>query len=270
MGDWKDRLILELQQTGIQFDRTDTNLVTIGESVFQLIGSESEPTFEQKGIIIHQDVFERKAIQLVSRIKSIVGQNLSTVYARDTSVLEITKEQASEFINDNHLIGFGGGKTFLGLRDDTELVAVAVFSKILYMKYEDPPYHSVELERYCSLVDTTVVGGLDKMIKAYLKEFEVDDIVTYVDKEWMDTSRASVSGYGKLGFEVVRETEPLTFKVNKENWKRELVRDVLPLSRYVSGPPPKGEDLSFDSAQDDKNFYYVKNRGNLKMRLKVQ
>jgi hypothetical protein len=244
---WAKTIIQKLQRFGAELYSSNGNYACLNSVCLQFMDEQADDVVEKNAIVIHRDVYERKPQQLLFRLKSILGLNLTTLYARDTEVVNISRIQAEKFIDANHLIGFGGGKTFLGLRDDTELVAVAVFSKILYMKYEDPPYYSVELERYCSLVDTTVVGGLDKMIKAYLKEHEVDDIVTYVDKEWMDTSRASVSGYGKLGFEVVGETEPLLLrlikKIGKESWygmsspSPDMYRDPLRRGKIYPSTP---------------------------------
>lgn len=192
-------------------------------------------------IHLHRDIWESRKLQVLSRLDSIFNINTDNIYARNTEVISISKPEAKQFLDTNHLMGFGGGKTFIGLRDDTELVAVAAFSKILLMKYEQPPYNSVELERYCSLQGTTVVGGLDKLIKAYLNENNVDDIITYVDKEWSDGS-----SYLNLGFKAIGETEPLTFMVDPLKWRRKLYKGSL-----------------------EKGSYLVKNQGNIKMRLVV-
>lgn len=192
-------------------------------------------------IHLHRDIWERRQEQVISRLDSIFGKNTGSIFARNTRPVTLDKTTAQTFLNTNHLLGFGGGKTFIGLKDDTELVAVAVFSKILFKKYEDPPYYSVELVRYCSLQGSTVAGGLDKLIKAYLEEHNVDDIVTSIDKEW-----SNGSSYKKLGFEIIGETEPLQFTVNPSNWEREVYKKQI-----------------------SEGCYLVENLGNLKMRLNV-
>jgi hypothetical protein len=197
-------------------------------------------------IHLHRDIWESRQIQVISRIESILNQNTNAIYARNTSVIELDKDSAQLFLDDNHLMGYGGGEVFLGLRDDTEVVAVAVFSKILFMKYEDPQYFSVELERYCSLQGTTVVGGLDKLIKAYINDNPVDDIVTYIDKEWSDGS-----SFVKIGFEVMGETDPIPFVVSTRGW----TRTQLKLKKKNTG-------VIIDPWE-----YIVENQGNIKMRL---
>lgn len=181
---------------------------------------------------------------MISRISSLVGINKNKIHGRKTKVREISKKEAADFIEANHLMGFGGGKSFLGLHSQDQLVAVAVFSKIRYMKYENPPYYSVELERFCSLECTTVIGGLDKLIKAYIKENSTDDIITYVDKEW-----SSGDAYYKLGFKFVDETPALAFSINETNFKRTLI---------TTDQLEKG------------GYHLVKNQGNLKLRLVIK
>lgn len=140
-------------------------------------------------------------------------------------------------------MGFGGGKTFLGLFEKERLVAVAAFSKILFMKYENPPYYSAELERFCSLAGVTVVGGLDKLVKYYVNNYKTDDLITYVDQNWSDGA-----AFKKLGFELIGETEALTFKVNRAAYTRELRRHETEI---------------------EADEYLVKNAGNLKFRLTI-
>ena len=193
-------------------------------------------------ITLHRDIYENRKHQVLSRLDSLFGKNQTTIYARNTNVVTLSKSEAEQFVNNNHLMGYGGGKVFLGLRDDTELVAVVVFSKILFMKYENPPYYSVELERYCSLTGTTVLGGLDKLIKAYLKDHEVNDVVTYIDKEW-----SNGSSYLKIGFEKVEETSPILFQVDRKTLER--------APRIIN--------------TENEQYYFVQNKGNVKMRLTI-
>lgn len=198
----------------------------------------------QDRVILHRDLFERRPKQVSLRLSSLFGYNHLSEFARNTKVVELEKEEAQHFIEEHHLMGFGGGSVFLGLRDEVELVAVAVFSKIRFMKYENPPYNSVELERYCSLSGTNVVGGMDKLIRAYLKEYSVQDMITYVDLEW-----STGESYLKLGFQEIDRTPALQFKIDK-NWNRILIRNE------EDGVLSKGD-------------YIVENKGNVKLRKVV-
>ena len=227
MTNWYDKIALHYPD--LEFEILTDQCIRIGRKVH-----------------LHRDIFETKPQLVISRLDSLFGHCLNSIFARATTVHEVKKSDAQKFLDQHHLLGFGGGKTFLGLRDETELVALAVFSKVLYMKYEDPPYYSAELERYCSLQNTTVTGGLDKLIKAYLKKEQVDDIITYVDKEWSDGG-----AYLNLGFNIVGETGPITFLVDPFDWSRRSIDKV--------------------SVQHlEKGQYVIQNQGNLKMRLKIE
>ena len=250
MPNWTDEIIGALQKSGAVLSKQTLHTACLNNQWISFIDPcMPEENHESFVICVHYDLYKRRKAMVLSRLISLLGLNLSTVYARDTTVVDLTKGEAETFVNANHLMGFGGGKTFVGLRDDTELVAVAVFSKILFMKYEDPAYYSVELERYCSLTDTTVAGGLGKLIKGYLQRHKVDDIVTYIDKEWSEGQT-----YLKFGFEIVAETEPLVFEVNRQSWQRRLVRS-----------------FKIEKDTDDKTLcYHVINKGNIKMRFKLE
>lgn len=191
-------------------------------------------------IVLHEDVYRRRKPLVLARLASQLGLNTLRIHGRKTRVMEIDKAIAENFLNENHLMGFGGGVTFLGLYNSQILVAVAVFAKVRFMKYENPTYYSGELERYCSLVNTTVVGGLDKLIAHYCQSQRVDDLVTTVDLEW-----SLGRSYLNLGFEEVGRTEGLQFEVSPDTFSRKL----LPVN-----------------AGSINGSFVVHNRGNLKLR----
>ena len=243
MSDWVSTC---LDLIGKKTRRISDGFYQIEDKKVCFFSSDTEPELtNDASIVIHEDVFRSSPEKVISRMRSVLGMNERTVFARKTKAKKNEKRRAKAFVDRHHLLGYGGGYDHYGLLKDDELVAVAVFSKIRKMKYENPPYDSVELERFCSLKNTTVVGGLDKLIKTYLKNHQTDDIVTYIDKEW-----SSGKGFLQLGFEMVEETSSLSFLVNKTNWKRE---------------PIKGDRAS----RLTKTQYVIKNKGNLKLRLKV-
>jgi hypothetical protein len=85
-------------------------------------------------------------------------------------------------------------------QSDDLLVAVATFSNARIFTKQGNPFRSHELIRFCSLRGTTIVGGFDKLLSAFRKEFDPDDIMTYVDLEWSDGA-----GYQRLGFDRISE-----------------------------------------------------------------
>lgn len=200
------------------------------------------PEYCSNQIVLHEDTWEQRKSSVIQRLTSLCGMNKNRIHGRKTKVKRIYRNEARSFIDQHHLLGFGGGKIFLGLIFEEKLVALATFSKPLFMKYENPPYYSAELIRFCSLSGFTVVGGLDKLVQHFLKHSETDDLITYVDKETSDGR-----SFKRLGFELIGETEPLHFTLvagqrkrvknpekvdsliisNQGNWKYRLVKNQM-------------------------------------------
>jgi hypothetical protein len=185
--------------------------------IFVPTGSQS-PRHEKNQVILHEDIYLERRQQVLSRLISLCGLNQQRIHGRKTRIAMVDRKTAIHFFDAHHLMGFGGGKIFPGLYFENELVALASFSKPLFMKYENPSYYSTELIRFCSLSGVTVVGGLDKIIQAFIALYPTDDMITYVDKEWSDGS-----AYKRLGFQCIGETQPLRFTL--KNGKRTLLHE---------------------------------------------
>jgi len=106
-------------------------------------------------------------------------------------VKRITKSEYLPFLEENHLWGATGAKYGFGLynKADDMLVAVATFSSKRKINRDNQTFHSFELLRFCTKLDTTVVGGITKLISAFLKEIksnlpENTDIVTSIDRDF--------------------------------------------------------------------------------------
>jgi hypothetical protein len=173
---------------------------------------------ERSSIVhLHQDVWNRSPAIVQSRLRSKCGLYRRRIYARQTNVRRITKSDYIPFLEDNHLWGATGAKYAYGLfmkstnkdgkhqTDDTNiqpeqelLVAVATFSSKREVNRARNKFHSYELLRFCSKLDMTVVGGLTKLVAAFLKEVKSKhsdndssgiiqpgiDIVTSIDRDF--------------------------------------------------------------------------------------
>ena len=181
--------------------------------------------------VIYEDWWVRKPQIVLSKAAAILGQS-TRIFARKTSVRRINIEEADSFLNQNHIYGTTKAKHKLGLYSEGELVAVATFSTQRNMEVG----RSTELIRFCSKNETTIVGGLDKLIKHYIKEFSPNHIMTYIDKDW-----GNGNSFLKLGFNFHSERTPIFYYVN----------------------PITGE--RFRSPTAHKKNLKVKNRGSLKI-----
>jgi hypothetical protein len=146
----------------------------------------------------HQQIIE-------SRILSLIGVSRS-IYARETIVSEISREDLDNFLVINHLNSPVTAKHRYGLYYQQNLVAVVAFSRSCPIQSGGITYRSHELVRYCSLLNSTVVGGLSKLISHFEHDKKPEHLMTYVDKEWSDGG-----AYKKLGFKSVMTTPPQKF-----------------------------------------------------------
>ncbi len=162
-------------------------------------------------IQLWEDLWLTKKLIIQSRLRSVYGKT-ERVFARKTKILKIDKPEMNGFLEKNHLQGVANAGYKYGLFEGKHLVAIATFSKGRPMAREGGVYRSYELIRYCSLLNTTVVGGLDKLLKHFIKDKQPDDIMTYADRDWSDGSV-----YRQLGFERVDVSESQIFWVNPEN-----------------------------------------------------
>ena len=172
------------------------NSTSISKSVaaYAYLNSDFTKALTDTSIVhLHQDVWSRSSDIVKSRIRSKCGISQQRIYARKTFVKRITKAKYLAFLEDNHLWGATGAKYGYGLYNkvDDMLVAVATFSSKRKINRDNQTFHSFELLRFCTRLDTTVVGGITKLISAFVKEIKSNllvntriDIVTSIDRDF--------------------------------------------------------------------------------------
>ena len=203
----------------------------------------SEKINQQNQRIIHlwEDVWIDKKDLVQSRILAMIG-NFSRLNARHCFIERIDKPTADKFLNDNHLQGSVKAKFKYGLflktqyvekflgKENTqnELIAVATFSGgRTFKEGERKGSRSYELIRFASLKGFVVVGGMDKLLKAFIAEHSPDDIMSYADRDWSDGR-----SYLKLGFKKIDVLSPQKFVLDISA-KRILI-DTIPSDKtYV-------------------------------------
>jgi len=149
--------------------------------------------------LIH--IFEDEWRDKQAIVKSMIAYRLGTtkrrVYARKCSVREISTQEARRFFDSTHVAGYTrAGIVNLGLYEKDELVSAISFRKPFHTsKYKG----SAEVARFASLLDTCVVGGLQKLLKRgrlICRSKGYKSIVTYADLRY-----GQGLGYKKAGFE---------------------------------------------------------------------
>ena len=111
-----------------------------------------------------------------------------SIYARNCEVRIVTKQEATTFLNANHLQGYAKDLIRIGLFYNNELVSIMTFDKPRYNNN-----YEWELIRYCS--SKNIVGGSEKLFKYFIREYKPNSIISYCD-----LSKFTGDTYIKLGF----------------------------------------------------------------------
>lgn len=149
-----------------------------------------------KLIHIFENEWKSKRHIVQSRIAAILGC-CKKIPARKCTVSDITPREAKDFLDSNHLQGNCSASIRLGLWYEQELVAVMTFGKSRYSK------NGIELIRYCSKRNTSVVGGAKKLLTAFERQHDCTDIISYCDLRWGDGNM-----YKQLGFDWSHDSTP--------------------------------------------------------------
>jgi len=200
-------------------------------------------TQNQRIIHLWEDVYLSKTDLVKSRILTMLG-NFTRLHARHCFIERIDKPTADNFLEINHLQGSVKAKFKYGLFlkpqyierfigsivcEDTDngnskitvplLIAVATFSGGRTMKIGNrADTRSFELIRFATLQGYVVVGGMNKLLKAFIKEHQPDDIMSYADRDWSDGR-----SYDKLGFTKNENNLPQSFYINLKTLERSSI-----------------------------------------------
>lgn len=138
---------------------------------------------EQKGIRLihvyeHQWEDKNKKEILKSIIKNSLGKNDNIIYARKCKLKELKSSDVKDFSILNSLHGHRNASIYLGLFYNNELVEVMTFGKAFFSKDSSIDYECI---RSITKLNTTVVGGMNKLFTYFISKYNPDKILYYVD-----------------------------------------------------------------------------------------
>lgn len=158
-------------------------------------------------------------------ILSMININTSIkIYARKCEVVEVSYVDASAFLDKNHMMGRSNSR-FYGLTYNGELVSIIGFkNKSAYL----------DIDRFCSKLNTVVVGGLSKLLKHTIKNTKPKKV-----HYWVDLRYGTGFSVEKLGFKRQRDVLSWRWTNFKETFNRLKFRAnmdsrKLPQSEYAS------------------------------------
>lgn len=180
-------------------------------------------------------------------VKSIIRSKLGksdVLYARKCQVKIVDNNDVREFFNNTHLKGYRNASITFALMFNAEIVMAMSFSR--HREYE------WELTRMASKLNTTVVGGMSRLLAAFRKHTNARSVMSYVDR---DISNGK-SYYG-CGFELLKITEPSYWYVGEEIIQRQSLNKQSRLKAGFTG--------SEDEYAKHLGLKRIDNSGNLKM-----
>lgn len=164
-----------------------------------------------KLIHIFEDEWIYKKNIVKSRLKNILGLTENKIHGRKCEIKEVSSKDVKLFLNENHIQGNIGSKIKLGLYYENELVSLMTFG-------HRPMFNSNQYEiiRFCNKLNTTVIGGAQKLLKYFIKNYNPKEIISYADKRW---SQGNL--YEKLGFTFISDSPPnFYYVIDKKRYHR--------------------------------------------------
>jgi hypothetical protein len=176
--------------------------------------------FEFRGAVYHKqkaDIALNKNMQLLqifesewynkqeivkSIIKSKLGIISNKINARSCSIKQLVTKTKDEFLSLNHIQGTDRSAVSLGLYYNGALVCCMTFGRGYNKKDKQ-----TELVRFCNKLNTTVVGGASKLLKAFISQFKPAKLFTYADRRFANSSKF----YETIGFQQCGQTLPNYF-----------------------------------------------------------
>lgn len=133
-------------------------------------------------------------------------------------------------------------------------------------------FDSYEWVRYISLPGVRVVGGMGKLLNAFVNSVAVSgttrpiEIMSYSDNEW-----SAGDAYRRLGFTEVALREPVTYYVDKKSFERLSFRKLLiKISKRENSPVDENlqiKDEKYLQEIIDNEYHVIKNMGSRKFLL---
>lgn len=217
-----------------------------------------------------REMVQERILARLERFRSVFARKCKVLSGRGNPVFG---ETIKEFLKRNHAYSSAKCRYRYALEYEGEIVAVATFSegrpmvrKVSDMLKNVPKeemsgeeiviFDSYEWVRYASLPGIRVVGGMGKLLNAFIEERYTRlepgtpmEIMTYSDTEW-----SNGDAYIKLGFKYAGERPPVEYHVNKKSYIRYQQRLY---------------EKELEQGADPNDFYTICNMGSKKFLMQI-
>lgn len=164
---------------------------------------------QQKIQLIHifENEWEQNEAIIKSKLKYLFGKETNRISARKCNIVELTVNEAKEFLNQNHIQGYLPSNIKLGLKLEGKLVAVMTFGIRKIFKNQ-----GWELTRYATTGN--VVGGFSKLLKFFEIKYKPTSLISYALRNW---TIKDDNIYIRNGFSLVSNGTPNFKYIKKGN-----------------------------------------------------
>ena len=131
-----------------------------------------------------------------------LGRVQTRIYAKNCEIRQISNKEAKALNDKVHLQGHRDAKVTYGLFYNNELVQLMSFSQTRYNRNLKNS-NSWEIIRGCPGSNNIVVGGVSKLFKHFIKEYDPQEVFSYCDFNKFDGK-----SYEAIGMEFIGYTAP--------------------------------------------------------------
>jgi len=143
---------------------------------------------------IFSDEWENKKEICKSMIRNRLGLS-NRIFARKCKVKVLEKQEFDKFMNESHIDGKVNSSIRLGLIYEDEIVCAIGFRKPRQKKWCE----YIEISRFANRRDTSVVGGLSKLLSFYRKNYDTKKVMTYSDRRFGSGDAYRNTGFCNVG-----------------------------------------------------------------------
>jgi hypothetical protein len=171
--------------------------------------------------IVHiwEDDWDLKKNIVKSMISNLIGNTKTKIFARKCEVRILNDSNlCNRFLEENHIQSKVSSVLKLGLFYGGNLVSLMTFDHFEGRKLM--PSNEWNLSRFCSILNTSVIGGASKLLNYFIVNYNPFRIVSYADKDWSDGKL-----YETLNFIKVSDGSPdYKYIVNKKRLHKSRFR----------------------------------------------
>lgn len=213
-------------------------------------------------IQIWEDWLVHKPEIVKSFLLSKLGCCENTIYARETKLREVSNKETIEFLEENHIQGRCNSKYSYGLYYNDELVSLMTFGYnrgSISKNSKNQSSSKYELLRFCTKLNTRVVGGASKLLKHFIEINHPTQIISYAS---CDISNGNL--YKSLGFETDNKITKSYWYIDPNTFKRYHRASFTKSSIIKKGIKESKGSWTETEAMDEAGYIRIYDAGQMK------